>query len=79
MRKLLAVLLAAVILTACSKEKKRCWGCVLVFSDGYVASYRDSMICDKSQGDINLMKKQVYDATDMGYKSYVINKCSVIK
>lgn len=67
------------VATACGKDKKYCWGCVLVFSDGYVASYRDSMICDKTGGEIGDMKDRVYDASAMGYRTYQISQCSRIR
>ncbi|MCB0697020.1 MAG: hypothetical protein KDC07_06630 [Chitinophagaceae bacterium] len=79
MRKAVLFITAILVLTACGKEKKHCWGCVLVFSDGYVVSYRDSMICDKTQSEINTMKKQVYDASAMGFETYQVNKCSKIR
>lgn len=74
----LILLLAATTLTACSK-KERCWGCVLVFYDDYVVSYRDSMICDKTQADITALKRRTFDATDMGYDVYQVKNCSRIR
>lgn len=79
MRILLGIILATILLAACSKDKKSCWGCVLLFSDGYVASYRDSMICDKTQGEINDMKRMTFDARHLGYKTYGVHQCSRIK
>lgn len=79
MRSILLIILSVTLLTACSKDKKSCWGCVLIFSDGYVASYRDSMICDKTQGEINSMKRQTFDARHLGYETYGVHQCSRIK
>lgn len=79
MRITVLVILSATLLTACSKDKKSCWGCVLIFSDGYVASYRDSMICDKTQGEINSLKRQTFDARHLGYQTYGVHQCSRIK
>lgn len=73
------VILCAIAASSCSKNKKACWGCVLVFSDGYVASYRDSLVCDKTYGEIQDMKRQVFDASAMGYKTYELGKCSKVK
>lgn len=79
-RLLIIIILPLVLLaSACSKDKKTCWGCVLVFSDGYVASYRDSMICDKTQGEISDMKGMVYDAGAQGFRTMEINNCSRIR
>jgi len=71
--------MSIILLTSCGKDKKACWGCVLLFSDGYVASYRDSMICDKTQGEINSMKRQIFNAEHLGYETYQVNKCSKIR
>lgn len=79
MRIIVLVILSTILLAACGKDKKSCWGCVLLFSDGYVASYRDSMICDKTQGEINSMKRQIFDARHLGYQTYGIHQCSKIK
>lgn len=79
MRYFLLLILSVIVLASCSKEKKHCWGCVLVFSDGYVLSYRDSMICDKTQSEINGVKRLVYDARDMGYETYQVDHCSRIR
>lgn len=79
LRSILIILAAAVLLTSCSKEKKSCWGCVLVFYKDYVASYRDSMICDKTQSEINVLKRMRFDASDQGFEVYEINKCSRIR
>lgn len=79
MRTAIIILLATILLTACGKDKKSCWGCVLIFSDGYVASYRDSMICDKTQGEINDMKRMTFDARHLGYETYGLHQCSRIK
>lgn len=79
MRILALIISVAVLLASCSKDKKSCWGCVLVFSDGYVASYRDSMICDKTQGEINSMKRMTFDARHLGYENYGVHRCSRIK
>lgn len=79
MKKILLIILLAITAIGCAKDKKSCWGCVLVFSDGYVASYRDSMICDKTQGEINDMKRKIYDGSYLGYRTYEINNCSRLK
>lgn len=80
MKKLFIILIiSSIAATGCIKDKKSCWGCVLVFSDGYVASYRDSMICDKTQADINSMKRKIYDASAMGYRTYEVSNCSRLK
>lgn len=79
MRVTVIILLAAVLLTACGKDKKACWGCTLLFSDGYVASYRDSMICDKTQSEINGLKGKIFDASHLGYVTYEVNRCSKIR
>lgn len=79
MRKLAIILVSALLLTACAKDEKRCWGCRLVFSDGFVASYRDSMICDKTQTEINAMRGRIYDARALGYRTYEVNACSRIR
>lgn len=79
MKRLAIIFTGALLLTACAKDEKRCWGCRLVFSDGFVASYRDSMICDKTQSEINNMKGRLYDATALGYRTYEVNACSRIR
>lgn len=73
------ILAAAVVFTSCNKEKKRCWGCVLVFYKNNVASYRDSMICDKTQSEINQIKRLRFDAVDQGFDAYEVNQCSRIR
>lgn len=79
MHKLLLIVILTLTATACSKDKKQCWGCVLLFNDGYVTSYRDSMICDKTQGEITDLKGTVFDATAMGYRTYQVNNCSKLR
>lgn len=79
MRKYLYIIVATLLVASCSKDKKSCWGCVLVFSDGYVASYRDSMLCDKTQGEISDMKGRVYDANHLGFRTYQVNNCSRLR
>jgi len=79
MYRLLIILIPAMLAVGCSKDTKSCWGCVMVYTDGYVASYRDSMICDKTQAEINGMKGRVYDATAQGYRTVEINNCSRIR
>jgi len=61
---------------SCTKDKKSCWGCVVLYSDGYVTSYGDSMICDKTGSEINDIKGTTYDGSAQGYVSFQINQCS---
>lgn len=79
MRNTLLILIATITLAACGKEKKRCWGCVLTYTDNFIVAYNDSMICDKTQSEIATLKRQTFDATDKGYEFYRIDHCSRIR
>lgn len=80
MRYLLLALASILLLGSCGKQKQHCWGCVIVFYDDYVASYRDSMICGKTKQDIAILKRQLFHGNDTtNYDYYEVNNCSRIR